>query len=117
MFSKASFLSVVKSWDCVVKGSPYYSITENFPMRFCALKCGGVGVDSDTVWNEFYTSTAARMVCIRYIYLILYLLQENILCLEESVLFCFLSWEKVTSITQHAHVLTLSQTTNFRLTN
>ena len=37
-------------------------ISENFPMRFCALKCGGVGVDSDTVWNEFYTSTAARMV-------------------------------------------------------
>ena len=24
------------------------------------LMCGGVGVDSDTVWNDLYTSTAAR---------------------------------------------------------
>ncbi|XP_052810130.1 histone deacetylase 4-like isoform X2 [Mya arenaria] len=36
-------------------------IFESLPMRFCALPCGGVGVDSDTVWNDFYTSNAARM--------------------------------------------------------
>ncbi|XP_053373129.1 histone deacetylase 4-like isoform X2 [Mercenaria mercenaria] len=34
---------------------------ENLPMRFCALPCGGVGVDSDTVWNDLHTSIAARM--------------------------------------------------------
>ena len=31
-------------------------------MRFCFLLCGGIGVDSDTVWNDMHTSTAARMV-------------------------------------------------------
>jgi len=31
-------------------------------MRFCGLPCGGIGVDSDTVWNDMYTSTAARTV-------------------------------------------------------
>ena len=34
-------------------------------MRFCFLLCGGVGVDSDTVWNENHTSTAARMVSVQ----------------------------------------------------
>ncbi|XP_052246440.1 histone deacetylase 4-like isoform X2 [Dreissena polymorpha] len=34
---------------------------ESLPMRFCALQCGGVGVDSDTVWNDQYTSIAATM--------------------------------------------------------
>lgn len=38
------------------------SIAESLPMRFCALPCGGVGVDSDTVWNDLYTSNAARLV-------------------------------------------------------
>ncbi|GAB6026765.1 Histone deacetylase 4, variant 2 [Chamberlinius hualienensis] len=28
---------------------------------FVALSCGGVGVDSDTTWNEMHTSSAARM--------------------------------------------------------
>ncbi|XP_041367724.1 histone deacetylase 4-like isoform X2 [Gigantopelta aegis] len=31
------------------------------PTRFCLLPCGGVGIDSDTVWNELHTSSAARM--------------------------------------------------------
>lgn len=30
-------------------------------MRFGKLPCGGIGVDSDTVWNELYTPQAARM--------------------------------------------------------
>ncbi|KAL4222959.1 Histone deacetylase 7 [Mactra antiquata] len=34
---------------------------ESLPMRFCALPCGGIGVDSDTVWNDLHTSMAARM--------------------------------------------------------
>ncbi|XP_076461218.1 histone deacetylase 4-like isoform X3 [Babylonia areolata] len=44
-------------------GNPYnrQRLMENFPVRFCMLLCGGVGVDSDTVWNENHTSTAARM--------------------------------------------------------
>lgn len=25
------------------------------------LQCGGLGVDTDTVWNELHTSSAARM--------------------------------------------------------
>lgn len=37
-------------------------VSENLPMRFCFLLCGGIGVDSDTVWNDMHTSTAARMV-------------------------------------------------------
>lgn len=28
---------------------------------FVRLHCGGVGVDSDTTWNEMHTSSAARM--------------------------------------------------------
>uniref|UniRef100_A0A8C4SXL0 histone deacetylase n=1 Tax=Erpetoichthys calabaricus TaxID=27687 RepID=A0A8C4SXL0_ERPCA len=28
---------------------------------FVMLPCGGVGVDSDTIWNEMHTSTSARM--------------------------------------------------------
>lgn len=34
---------------------------ENLPTRFCALTCGGVGVDSDTFWNDVHTPQAARM--------------------------------------------------------
>ena len=34
-------------------------------MRFCFLLCGGIGVDSDTVWNDMHTSTAARMVSLQ----------------------------------------------------
>jgi len=28
---------------------------------FVQLPCGGIGVDSDTTWNETYTAQAARM--------------------------------------------------------
>lgn len=28
---------------------------------FVRLPCGGIGVDSDTTWNELHTSSAARM--------------------------------------------------------
>lgn len=28
---------------------------------FVRLSCGGVGVDSDTTWNELHTAPAARM--------------------------------------------------------
>ncbi|XP_060680699.1 histone deacetylase 9-like isoform X4 [Hemiscyllium ocellatum] len=34
------------------------SVTQNF---FSALPCGGLGVDSDTIWNEMHSSSAARM--------------------------------------------------------
>nr|XP_022309887.1 histone deacetylase 4-like isoform X6 [Crassostrea virginica] len=30
-------------------------------VQFCILPCGGIGVDSDTVWNEMHTYTAVRM--------------------------------------------------------
>lgn len=36
------------------------SISEN--MRFFLLPCGGIGVDSDTIWNEMHTYIAARTV-------------------------------------------------------
>lgn len=36
-------------------------IFETFMSRFCKLPCGGIGVDSDTVWNEAFTPLAARM--------------------------------------------------------
>ncbi|KAL8560904.1 hypothetical protein ACOMHN_035844 [Nucella lapillus] len=44
-------------------GNPYnrQRLMENFPVKFCMLMCGGVGVDSDTVWNDNHTSTAARI--------------------------------------------------------
>ena len=29
--------------------------------KFQLLKCGGLGVDSDTYWNEQHTSTAAKL--------------------------------------------------------
>lgn len=28
---------------------------------FVMLPCGGIGVDSDTTWNELHTASAARM--------------------------------------------------------
>ena len=28
--------------------------------KFTLLPCGGLGVDSDTYWNEIHTATAAR---------------------------------------------------------
>lgn len=28
---------------------------------FVRLQCGGIGVDSDTTWNELHTASAARM--------------------------------------------------------
>ncbi|XP_064648608.1 histone deacetylase 4-like isoform X2 [Lineus longissimus] len=36
-------------------------LLETLPLRFCLLPCGGIGVDSDTVWNEVHTSHSARM--------------------------------------------------------
>ena len=38
-----------------------------FVPRFCKLPCGGIGVDSDTVWNELHTPNAAKLVsvCVR----------------------------------------------------
>lgn len=38
----------------------YFS--DSLPVRFCILSCGGIGVDSDTVWSDIHTTTAARMV-------------------------------------------------------
>ena len=32
------------------------------PMPKFQLPCGGVGVDSDTVWHDTHTPTAARVV-------------------------------------------------------
>ena len=31
--------------------------------KFTMLPCGGLGVDSDTYWNELHTATAARYQC------------------------------------------------------
>ena len=39
-------------------------LAESFMSRFGKLPCGGIGVDSDTVWNELYTPQAARMVSV-----------------------------------------------------
>ncbi|XP_074658965.1 histone deacetylase 9-like [Tubulanus polymorphus] len=36
-------------------------LLESLPLRFCLLPCGGIGCDSDTVWNEIHTSHVARM--------------------------------------------------------
>lgn len=40
----------------------YLCVSEVFFPRFTKLPCGGIGVDSDTVWNELYTPQAARVV-------------------------------------------------------
>lgn len=33
-----------------------------FPLKsFVRLSCGGIGIDSDTTWNELHTAPAARM--------------------------------------------------------
>ncbi|CAH1789296.1 unnamed protein product [Owenia fusiformis] len=36
-------------------------VLENLHVRFCMLQCGGVGIDSDTVWNDNHTAMAARV--------------------------------------------------------
>uniref|UniRef100_A0AAY4C526 Histone deacetylase n=1 Tax=Denticeps clupeoides TaxID=299321 RepID=A0AAY4C526_9TELE len=46
--SKTSCPSLLHSTGCVI------------PM-FVRLPCGGVGVDSDTIWNEVHSSSAARL--------------------------------------------------------
>lgn len=33
----------------------------NMPSNFLRLSCGGIGVDLDTIWNEYHTATAARV--------------------------------------------------------
>ncbi|GFN78119.1 histone deacetylase [Plakobranchus ocellatus] len=52
-----------EQYSLIFGGNPYnrQKLFESSSKKFCLLYCGGVGVDSDTVWNEVYTSTAARM--------------------------------------------------------
>ena len=33
--------------------------------KFTVLPCGGLGVDSDTYWNQLYTATAARSMLLQ----------------------------------------------------
>ena len=33
-------------------------------LNFTWLHCGGLGVDTDTIWNDLHSPSAARMVCI-----------------------------------------------------
>ncbi|XP_059177480.1 histone deacetylase 4-like isoform X3 [Physella acuta] len=51
-----------EQYSLIFGGNPYnrQKLFESSSKRFCLLYCGGIGVDSDTVWNEVYTSTAAR---------------------------------------------------------
>ena len=49
---------------CFLHAFMCVGVSENLPMQFCFLQCGGIGVDSDTVWNDTHTSSAARMVSI-----------------------------------------------------
>ena len=49
--------------QCFVLASDF---AETLPSRFCMLPCGGVGVDSDTVWNDLHTAQAARMVSTQF---------------------------------------------------
>lgn len=37
------------------------SLNETFESRLCKMACGGVGVDTDTVWNHEHTAVAARL--------------------------------------------------------
>jgi hypothetical protein len=39
-------------------------------MRFFLLPCGGIGVDSDTIWNEMHTYIAARTVSNDVLYIV-----------------------------------------------
>ena len=45
------------------KHSWYFAVVSaELPLKsFVLLPCGGVGVDSDTTWNELHTASAARM--------------------------------------------------------
>lgn len=37
-------------------------LVAELPMKnFVRLQCGGIGVDSDTTWNDLHTASAARM--------------------------------------------------------
>ncbi|XP_012935632.1 histone deacetylase 4 [Aplysia californica] len=51
-----------EQYSLIFGGNPYnrQKLFESSSKKFCLLYCGGIGVDSDTVWNELYTSTAAR---------------------------------------------------------
>ncbi|XP_055893075.1 histone deacetylase 4-like isoform X3 [Biomphalaria glabrata] len=51
-----------EQYSLIFGGNPYnrQKLYESSSKRFCLLYCGGVGVDSDTVWNDIYTATAAR---------------------------------------------------------
>ncbi len=40
----------------------YLVLVADLPIKsFVMLPCGGIGIDSDTTWNEMHTSGAARM--------------------------------------------------------
>ena len=47
---------------CDVRVTCVLALAEALQPRFTPLPCGGLGVDSDTVWNEAYTPHATRMV-------------------------------------------------------
>ena len=46
----------------------FVCISDSLPVRFCILSCGGIGVDSDTVWSDMHTTTAARMVSLAMLF-------------------------------------------------
>lgn len=40
----------------------YFLLQADLPIKsFVMLPCGGVGVDSDTTWNDLHTASAAKM--------------------------------------------------------
>uniref|UniRef100_A0A8C7CTJ0 histone deacetylase n=1 Tax=Oncorhynchus kisutch TaxID=8019 RepID=A0A8C7CTJ0_ONCKI len=51
-------------WMCYIEACSVFSPIQSFQIitpMFVRLPCGGVGVDSDTIWNEVHSSSAARL--------------------------------------------------------
>lgn len=64
----------------VYRFPPFFS--EN--MRFFLLPCGGIGVDSDTVWNEMHTYIAARTVSCLMSFINITYENENGVCISST---------------------------------
>lgn len=59
--ARLSMCPLFYSFDVVTTNLSFAPVADLPIKSFVMLPCGGIGIDSDTTWNEMHTSGAARM--------------------------------------------------------
>lgn len=59
--ARLSMSTLLFSFDVVTANLSFAPVADLPIKSFVMLPCGGIGIDSDTTWNEMHTSGAARM--------------------------------------------------------